>query len=122
MAHEIANSWTSYFNAAFDGTFDLKNLHDDGKNLQDCSHINPRLGGIVDRINPFNVANPHFYLVKINEIVDQSLLQYRGVAIFNPGANRFDRIIGVRIAKDITFSPARLDLLNVQDTLTFLFA
>jgi len=60
--------------------------------------------------------------VKINEIVGQSLYQYRGVAIFNPGQNRFDRIIGVRISKDITFSPGRLDLLNVLDAVTVLFA
>ena len=78
MTHEIANTWTSQFNATADGTFDLRRLRDDGKNLQDCSHIN-RLGGGVDRINPFGNQGPHFYLVRINEIVDQSLFQYRGL-------------------------------------------
>lgn len=102
--HEIGNIWTSFINGLGDGTFDLRLLHADGQNLQDCHHGSNALGGSVDRYTPFSAGDTHFYLIRINEFVNGSLLLYRGVAIFDPTAGRFNRIVGVRIKKRDVFA------------------
>jgi hypothetical protein len=103
MAHEIAKMWRSEFNGTVDSSFDLRNLHDDGKNVRDCKHGGNSISGAVDKVVISTSPDIHCYLVQINEVTANSLLlfQYRGVAIFNPATNEFSKIVGVRRQKDL---------------------
>jgi len=111
--HELATTWHSTFNGKPDADFRLDRMSDDGTDFRLCDHNGKGISGLVTKFSVNNSPDVHCYLVEINQVSDdvRTILQYRGVAVYNPAATppAFTTIVGVRRAVPIGFGGAPFD-------------
>src|ERR1043165_3361621 len=111
MTHPLAKQWRSQVQGSADihGDFDLR-LMTNGGDASRCNHgpNHDPISGVSDEIPPQPEAPSAKFFVRIDQVplkLPGVKIQYRGIAILNPGNNEINKIIGFKRVIVSTLAP-----------------